>query len=78
MARLFRNWGAVRWIRLGLAGALLMAGITSGDMVAYAAAALFGLQALFNFGCCAAACHTDSDTAKPADGANIVYEEVQR
>lgn len=77
MAALFRNWGAVRWIRLGLAGALLMAGITSGDTIAYAASVFFALQAVFNFGCCASACTTDSDAAKPTDGANIVYEEVK-
>lgn len=77
MGALFRNWGTVRWIRMGLAVALLMAGLTSGDAVAYAASAFFALQALFNFGCCGAACTTDSAAAKPVDGANIVYEEVK-
>jgi hypothetical protein len=77
MRTLFHNWGAVRWIRLGLALVLLMAGITSGDAVAYAASAFVGLQALFNFGCCGAACTTDSASSKPADGTNIVYEEVK-
>lgn len=77
MGTLFHNLGTVRWIRLGLAVALLMAGITSGDAVAYAASAFFGLQAVLNFGCCAAACTTDSAAAKPVDGANIAYEEVK-
>lgn len=77
MGRLFRNWGTVRWIRLGLASVLLMAGITSGDAMAYAAAAFFGLQALLDFGCCGAACTTDSRTDKQADGTNVVYEEVK-
>lgn len=76
MGTLLRGWGMVRWIRLGLAIALLMAGIASGDTVAYAASALFGLQAMFNFGCCGAACTTGSD-AGPTDEANIVYEEVK-
>ena len=56
---------------------LLMAGIASGDTVAYAASALFGLQAMFNFGCCGAACTTGSDAAGPGDGAAIVHEEVK-
>lgn len=74
MGKLLSNWGTVRWIRLGLAIALLMAGLSSGDTVAYAASVFFSLQALFNFGCCGAACTTDSEAAKAADGANIVYE----
>jgi surface polysaccharide O-acyltransferase-like enzyme len=77
MAGLFRNWGAVRWIRLGLAGALLMAGLTSGDTIAYAGAAFFALQAIFNFGCCAAACRTDHDAADSTDDTTVVYEEVR-
>ena len=75
MGTLLSGWGMVRWIRLGLAVALLMAGIASGDTVAYAASALFGLQAMFNFGCCGAACTTGSDAAGPGDGAAIVHEE---
>ncbi|MDX9751385.1 MAG: hypothetical protein RBT71_09930 [Flavobacteriales bacterium] len=75
---MFTGWGPVRWLRLGLAGALLMAGIASGDMVAYGGAAFFALQAVLNFGCCAAACPTGSNAAKSTDGANIVYEEVRK
>lgn len=77
MGKLFHNWGAVRWIRLGLGVALLMAGIASGDTVAYAAAAFFGLQAVLNFGCCGAACTTESVPAKPLDGTQVVYEEIK-
>ncbi len=74
---LFRNWGMVRWIRLGLAGALLLAGLTSGDAVAYAASAFFALQAIFNFGCCAAACRNDVDAPNDQNGTDVVYEEIR-
>lgn len=77
MNTLLHNWNMIRCLRLGLAVALLMAGIHSGDTVAYVAAAFFGLQAVFNVGCCGAACTTDSRSAKTDDGANMVYEDVK-
>lgn len=77
MRDLFHGWGTVRWIRLALAGALLMAGITSGDTVAYAAAAFFGLQAVLNFGCCAAACRNGTEATNDPLGTDVVYEEIK-
>lgn len=69
-------WGPVRWIRLALAGTLLMAGIYSGDAVAYALAAFLGLQAVLNFGCCESACGTSLPGADVANEGDVAYEEV--
>ena len=77
MNGLFRNWGMVRWIRLGLAVALLMAGLASRDVVAFAGAAFFALQAVFNFGCCAAACRNEVDPHQENNGSDVSFEEVR-
>lgn len=77
MSALLASWGWMRWIRLGLALAFLMAGVQNGDPVAYMAAAFFGVQAIFNLGCCGATCRTDSRTAKPGTGTNVVCEEAE-
>ena len=78
MVRLFTNWGAARWIRLLIAVVFLMAGISSGDTVAYAASFFFTLQAVLNIGCCGSACSTtrQGDTSA-TNGTDIVYEEVR-
>ena len=77
MGRMLTGWGPVRWLRLGLAGALLMAGFASGDMVAYGGAAFFALQAVLNFGCCAAACPTAAPAESHGNGTDVAYEEVR-
>jgi len=78
MVQLFTNWGAVRWIRLLIAVAFLMAGVSSGDTVAYAASFFFALQAVLNFGCCGSACSTTrQDDTSATNGTDIVYEEVR-
>ncbi len=63
----FRNWGPVRSIRAALAFALLVAGVLTKLDAVYALAALLGAQALFNFGCCEAACGSDLARGRPVD-----------
>ncbi len=77
MATLLTNWNWMRWVRLGLAIAFLMAGFNNGDGVAYVAAAFFGIQAIFNVGCCGADCSASEHTTLPKDGTNVAYEEVK-
>ena len=71
MKDLLRNWNIARLLRLVLAGAFLGAAVSSGEWVAYVVAAVFGLQAILNVGCCGTSC-----AAPPADRktGNIVQE----
>lgn len=77
MSDLLRNWNFARVLRLVLAGAFLGAAVSSGEWVAYVVAVVFGLQAIFNVGCCGSAC-----AAPPVnrEAVNVVqevdYEEV--
>lgn len=77
MGGLLRNWNFARVLRLVLAGAFLGAAVASGEKVAYVVAAIFGLQALLNTGCCGTSCAATPVNRKPG---NIVqetdYEEV--
>jgi hypothetical protein len=54
--RLPRGWTGMRLFRLVLAGFFLAAGISNGEPVALFAAGFFGLQAVFNVGCCGSSC----------------------
>lgn len=77
MGGLLRNWNFARVLRLVLAGAFLGAAISSGEWVAYVVAVVFGLQAIFNMGCCGSSCAAPRVNRKPG---NVVqgtdYEEV--
>lgn len=53
--RRLAHWHGARWLQLAMGVAFLGQGIASGDALAYGAGAFFGLQALLNTGCCAAA-----------------------
>ena len=76
MKSLLSGWTTMRCIRLVLAALFLAAGIGSNEPVAYAMAAFLGLQAIFNVGCCSAACAPGK--AEVADkNAPITYEEVR-
>ena len=75
--RVLSGWTVQRWLRLALAVIFLGAGIQGHETVAYAAAAFFGVQALFNVGCCGVApCvpRVGANTVKDPPG--VVYEEV--
>ncbi|MEO8068944.1 MAG: hypothetical protein ABI599_14700 [Flavobacteriales bacterium] len=68
-----------RWIQLGFAGVFVFAAIANKEPIAWAAAAYFGIQAVFNVGCCAtSSCASPSPTkvssAAAPDG--ITFEEI--
>ncbi|MBP6574340.1 MAG: hypothetical protein KA230_07815 [Flavobacteriales bacterium] len=74
------NWDATRWLRLVLAIIFLIAGISQQEPVAYVAAAFFGVQALFNVGCCGASCastHTPDPRTTNIPTREVIYEEVK-
>lgn len=72
MRDLFRNWTTSRVLRLVFAGVFLAAGISEGETLAYIAAAVFGLQAVLNVGCCGAACAAPPVNRK----ADVLVQEV--
>ncbi|MBK9177203.1 MAG: hypothetical protein IPM46_12895 [Flavobacteriales bacterium] len=77
--RLLRNWDFQRALRLVFALVFLAAAITNQEPVAYAAAAFFGMQAVFNIGCCGAACapRTERSATKGPARKEITYEEIR-
>ena len=78
MKDLLRNWNFPRALRLILAGAFLWAGISSGEWLPYMAAGIFGLQAIFNVGCCGAACAAPPMNRKTdALVQEVDYDEVK-
>jgi len=79
MERVITNWDATRWLRLVLAIIFLIAGISQQEPVAYVAAAFFGVQALFNVGCCGASCaspRTGDPRTTNVETKEVIYEEV--
>lgn len=77
--RLLHNWDFARGLRVVLALVFLAAAIANQEPIAYTAAAFFGMQAVFNIGCCGAACTPvpeRSASSEPA-GAKITYEEIR-
>ncbi|MBX2981786.1 MAG: hypothetical protein WBB32_14600 [Flavobacteriales bacterium] len=72
MRDLLQNWNFPRVLRLVLAGAFLGAGISSGEWLPYVAAGILGMQAIFNVGCCGAACAVPPVNRK----ANGLVQEV--
>ena len=78
MEKLLLNWNIARVLRLVLAGVFLAAGISRGDTIAYVAAAVFGLQAIFNVGCIGASCAPASKMVHgEIDVKDNSYEEVK-
>lgn len=76
--RLLHGWNFARLLRLGLALAFLGAAWNNGEWIAYALAALFGLQAVLNTGCCGSACATPPANRKSnAVVEDVHYEEVR-
>jgi len=78
MHALAKNWTLVRVIRLVLACAFLAAGIANGDTIAFVAAAILGVQAIFNVGCAGNSCAAAQIENRAVSGADkkIIYEEV--
>jgi hypothetical protein len=76
---LLRNWDFARGLRAGLALVFLAAAIANQEPVAYAAAAFFGMQAVFNIGCCGATCAPgpEHNTSSKPTSTEITYEEIR-
>jgi len=79
MVRILHGWNAMRWLRLGFAILFLFAAVSRNEPLAWAAAAVFGVQAIFNVGCCGlAACA--APTPRKEDVASvpekITFEEI--
>lgn len=78
MGKVFHDWNFARALRLALAVAFLGAAIVGGEWIAYAFAGIFGLQAIFNVGCCGAACvpRPKNPMADPLVQ-EVTYEEIK-
>lgn len=76
--RILTGWHAQRWLRLVFAAVFLAAGITRQEPVAWFAAIFFGVQAVFDVGCCRAAGCASSriEPTTPLD-VEVNYEEIK-
>lgn len=76
--RILHNWHPTRWLQLGASLMFLFAGLSRYDGVAHFASAFFGVQAIFNVGCCGqSACAPRSGTMPTGKGQkDIQYEEI--
>jgi hypothetical protein len=82
MRSLLQNWPMPRILRLAFAVVFLAAGLSRGDTLAYFIAAVFGIQAVFNIGCCGATCAPSTATSQASDVAvsaikDVTFEEVK-
>jgi hypothetical protein len=79
ISRVLTGWHPMRWVQLVLAAVFLTNGVMRGEGIALAAAAFFGIQALFNVGCCAmGSCATGAAPRTPHKvNEDISYEEVK-
>lgn len=74
--RLLTGWNGARWLRLVFAVVFLAAGLKGHEPVAYVAAAFFGVQALFNVGCCGIGTCSPVRRSAGVDTDNITYERL--
>lgn len=72
-----RNWHWTRWLRAAIAGAFLAQGVASGDTMAYAIGAFFGIQAIFNVGCFGVGTCVPATSATNDKNKDITYQEIQ-
>ncbi len=66
-----------RWLRAGIAGAFIAQGFASGDTMAYAFGAFFGIQAVFNVGCCGVSTCTSAASTTSDKNKDITYQEIR-
>jgi hypothetical protein len=72
------TWDLARMLRLGLAVAFLVAATSGGGTVAYVLAAVLGMQAIFNVGCCGATCDPRPRQARDVNREReITFEKVE-
>lgn len=77
--RLLRDWSFARVLRAAFAAMFLAAAITRHEPIAWFAAAFFGMQAVFNIGCCGiGTCQPGTRTTSAPDlNAPVTYEEIR-
>lgn len=77
--RILQNWTFMRVLRAGFALMFLAAAITRPDPIAWFAAVFFGVQAVFNVGCCGAGTCQTGNAARTAPDLNatVSYEEIK-
>lgn len=76
--RILHNWHPTRWLQLGASLMFLIAGLSRNDGVALFASAVFGIQAIFNVGCCGmAACPPRPGAVRAGEAPkDIHFEEI--
>lgn len=77
--RILHGWSVARWMQLAFAIVFVVAAISNHEPFAWLAATYFGLQAVFNVGCCAtSACAAPSTSKVNAAVApeRITFEEI--
>lgn len=76
--RLLHDWNVMRVVRMCLAILFLFAAITRQEPVACLAAVYFGIQAVFNMGCCGMGCQPvrKADQASELES-TVTYEEIR-
>ncbi len=75
MSALLR-WHWMRWVRLFAAIAFLVQGFTGREPFALWAGAFFGIQAIFNTGCCAAGACTAPPSRKAVGTDGPSFQQV--
>lgn len=71
------RWDWLRWLRLGIGAAFLIEGWRSGSGFAFAAGALFTMQAVLNIGCpLTGSCAAPQSSASPESN-EITYNEIK-
>ncbi len=77
--RLLSGWTFMRMVRAAFAVMFLIAAFTRQEPVAWFAAAFFGLQAVFNIGCCGVDACQPVRNARPASELErpVTYEEIR-
>lgn len=78
-SRLLNGWDVARVIRAAFAVMFVVAAIQGREPIAWFAAAFFGMQAVFNVGCCGIwACQPGTKaTAAPDLNTPVTYEEIR-
>lgn len=78
-SRLLHGWDLTRIIRAAFAVMFVLAAIQGREPIAWFAAAFFGMQAVFNVGCCGiGTCQPGTKaTAAPDLNAPVTYEEIR-
>ena len=77
--RILRNWTFMRVLRAAFAVMFMFAAVTQHEPIALFAAVFFGVQAVFNVGCCGVSTCQPGTNATTAPDLNtpVNYEEIR-